>query len=233
MKGSFILYTKYAKQIQMLNMEQRGTLFTAILNHEREEELPEMDAMTEMAFMFIKVDLDENTEKYDDKCKKNQVNGQKGGRPKKTEKTEKSERFLENRTQPKKADNDNEYDNEYENENDNDLKKKETKKEKKHTFGEYKHVLLTASEYDRLVKDYGSAKTEQAVTYLDEYIEEKGYKSKSHNLAIRRWVFNALEERSKPRGQPSKYGSPGKFGSFPARNDQEHRDLVAKVIAMQ
>lgn len=224
MKGSFILYTKYAKQIQMLNMEQRGVLFTAILNHEREEELPEMDAMTEMAFAFIKTDLEENAEKYEEKCRTNRENGQKGGRPKKTEKTE---RFSENRTQPKKADNDNEYDNDYENENDNDVKKKEPK----HTHGEYSHVLLTDTEFDRLISDYGMDMTEAAVKLLDEYIEEKGYKSKSHNLAIRRWVINAVKERNKPRA--SKYGSPGKFGNFPQRNDEEHKALVAKVIAMQ
>ena len=36
---------------------------------------------------------------------------------------------------------------------------------------------------------------DKAITFLDEYIEEKGYKSKSHNLAIRRWVIDAVNEQ--------------------------------------
>lgn len=67
-------------------------------------------------------------------------------------------------------------------------------KDTKHKHGEYKKVLLTDSEYDRLVTDYGQEQTEKAITFLDAYIAEKGYKSKSHNLALRRWVFNAVKE---------------------------------------
>ena len=67
------------------------------------------------------------------------------------------------------------------------------------SFGEYQNVKLTSDEYERLGNDYGSDKREQAIKYLDEYIEEKGYKSKSHNLAMRRWVFKALDEK-KPKG---------------------------------
>lgn len=77
---------------------------------------------------------------------------------------------------------------------------KEKKKEKKIAYGEYSHVKLTQTEYDRLVKDYGEQETKNAIKYFDEYIEDKGYKSKSHNMAMRRWVFDAVKEhRSKPQ----------------------------------
>ena len=77
----------------------------------------------------------------------------------------------------------------------------------KHTYGEYKHVKLTENEMDRLVNDYGSEETAKAIKLLDEYIEEKGYKSKSHNLALRRWVFDAVKEREKKQGyKPTKSG---------------------------
>ena len=74
-------------------------------------------------------------------------------------------------------------------------------KETKHKYGEYKNVLLTDSEYEKLKKDYGEEETNKAITYLDEYIEMKGYKAKSHNLAIRKWVFEALKEQ-KQRQKP-------------------------------
>lgn len=78
---------------------------------------------------------------------------------------------------------------------------KGVEKETKHKYGEYKNVLLTDSEYEKLKKDYGEEETNKAITYLDEYIEMKGYKAKSHNLAIRKWVFQALKEQ-KQRQKP-------------------------------
>jgi hypothetical protein len=52
-------------------------------------------------------------------------------------------------------------------------------------------VLLTDAEFDRLQTDHPNA--DQAIAYLDEYIQLKGYKAKDHNLAIRKWVFRAMD----------------------------------------
>ena len=73
---------------------------------------------------------------------------------------------------------------------------KNNKKEPKHTFGEYKNVQLTDDEYQKLNNEYGLVGTEKIITYLDEYIEEKGYKSKSHYLAIKRWVADATNKKN-------------------------------------
>ena len=61
-------------------------------------------------------------------------------------------------------------------------------------YGEYQNVLLTDIEYNRLCDDYSQEIIHKAIKFLDEYIEEKGYKSKSHNLAIRRWVIDAISK---------------------------------------
>ena len=58
---------------------------------------------------------------------------------------------------------------------------------KKHKHGEYKHVLLSEGEYNRLVHDWGEEETERMIKRLDEGIELKGYKYNSHNLALRKW----------------------------------------------
>ena len=68
-------------------------------------------------------------------------------------------------------------------------------KEPKETFGEYRNVRLTQKEKEKLEQEFGVVKTDKAIRYLDEYIEEKHYKSASHYLALRRWVFNAVDER--------------------------------------
>jgi predicted phage replisome organizer len=68
------------------------------------------------------------------------------------------------------------------------------KKPSKHKHGEFQKVLLTDEEYFKLGDDYGAANRDKAISFLDAYIAEKGYKSKSHNLAIRRWVMDAIAD---------------------------------------
>ena len=69
-----------------------------------------------------------------------------------------------------------------------------SKAEQKHKYGEFKNVLLTDVELQKLNKDFGEEKTQRAIKYLDEAIEMKGYKYKSHYLAMRKWVFEALDK---------------------------------------
>lgn len=68
-------------------------------------------------------------------------------------------------------------------------------KDIKHIYGEYKHVRLTDAELDRLYKDYGETTTKEAIKHLDEYIEMKGVAYKNHNLALRKWVFDAISKK--------------------------------------
>lgn len=76
-------------------------------------------------------------------------------------------------------------------------------KPKKHKYGVYKHVLLTDEEKQKLIEDYGETDTNDAITFLDEYIERKAYKSKSHYLCMRKWVYDAVkEERAKGKKKP-------------------------------
>lgn len=70
----------------------------------------------------------------------------------------------------------------------------------KHKKGEYGHVLLTDEQEEKLIDEYGSILTAKAITFLDEYIEMKGYKAKNHYLAIKKWVIDAVKERE-PKGQ--------------------------------
>lgn len=72
-----------------------------------------------------------------------------------------------------------------------------TKKDTKHKYGEYNHVLLTDKERERLINDFGEDVTHDAIKYLDEYIEMKGAKYKNHNLAIRKWVIDAVTKKNK------------------------------------
>lgn len=77
-------------------------------------------------------------------------------------------------------------------------------KEVKHKIGTFNNVLITAKERDTLFTDFGREGAMEAVEYLSEYRERKGYKAKSDYLAIRKWVFDAVKEEKarKTKWQP-------------------------------
>jgi hypothetical protein len=72
-----------------------------------------------------------------------------------------------------------------------------TKKEPKVKFGEYKNVLLSLSEYNRFVEEYGEDKTIAFIQHFSELKELKGYSYDSDNLALRRWGIYSYEESAK------------------------------------
>lgn len=72
---------------------------------------------------------------------------------------------------------------------------KKKDKPEKHKRGEYQHVLLSDTEEDSLIDEYGMEFALKAITFLDEYIEETGYKRKNHYLCIKRWVIDAVKEK--------------------------------------
>lgn len=84
-KESFILYTQYLENIALLSMEQRGILFTAILNYTADLPIPEIeDNAVKIAFSFIRSQIDRDTEKYNQIRAKRSEAGKKGGRPRKS-----------------------------------------------------------------------------------------------------------------------------------------------------
>lgn len=104
---------------------------------------------------------------------------------------------------------------------DKEYKEKEEEKEVKEVkniYGEYKHVRLTDKERDRLFNDYGENETLEAIKFLDEYKERKGYKSKNDNLTLRDWVFDAVKKR---KGQ-------GNTNSFQGQTTQQPQSLAEK-----
>ena len=101
-KNSFLLYTDYMEQLELLSLEQRGVLLTAVMLHSMGKDLPEMDAVTKMAFSFIRADLDRATKKYDDTVSKRKAAGKAGGEAK----ADKSKQLLANVANAKFARND-------------------------------------------------------------------------------------------------------------------------------
>lgn len=72
-------------------------------------------------------------------------------------------------------------------------------KEQKHKYGAYQHVLLADDEINKLINELGNELYTKCIAYLDEYIEMKGYKAKSHYLCIKKWVVDAVKEKDQKK----------------------------------
>jgi len=100
----------------------------------------------------------------------------------------------------------------------------------KSRFGENGNVLLTAGEYAALCQKFTPELTDKAVAFLDLHIGAKGKDEyKSHNLAMQKWVFDAVKEREQRHGGPSR-ASPQ---SRPMTRDEQvraHNDAVFQQL---
>ncbi len=57
----------------------------------------------------------------------------------------------------------------------------------KKTYGEFRNVLLTDEEYQKLVELYTEAGTKERIERLSVGIASKGYKYKNHYATIKKW----------------------------------------------
>lgn len=211
MKDSFILYTSFYEPLKYLSDEQMGKLFRAIFEYEINGN-ENVDNDIRIAFEFIKNQLNIDAAKWNDERNKRSEAGKKHTGNQYTRhknKTEQMEQCSKCSTEMEQngtngtngTDNVNENVNENVNKKENikekalsetDVSASDTAKASKHKYGSYKHVLLKDEELQALKRDF--ANWEELITYLDEYIEMKGYKAKSHYLAIKKWVVDAVKK---------------------------------------
>lgn len=70
MEKSFILYASYYDILSGLNDEKLGKLLRALFLYNREEEVEKLPPDIQMAFSFIKRDMDANRLKYKETCER-------------------------------------------------------------------------------------------------------------------------------------------------------------------
>jgi hypothetical protein len=88
------------------------------------------------------------------------------------------------------------HDNDNDNDNDNDSiksKKERNKQREKEVYGTFENVLLSSSDYSKLLKKYGDRQTQTIIDKLSSYKEANGKKYKSDMAAITQWVLDAVK----------------------------------------
>lgn len=68
------------------------------------------------------------------------------------------------------------------------LGEEEVKKHPHKKYGEYKHVLLTDDQLQKLRDDYGDLTIKEYIRRVDEYCQQCGKGYKDFNLTIRQWI---------------------------------------------
>ena len=198
MKDTFVAYTSYLEKFSRLTDAQMGMLFRAMMEYQKTGEEPLIEDMAVcLCFDVVKCDMDENNKKYEEMCERQRENVRKRWDKRNTDDTTVYHGIPSYTTDTKHTDNDNDNDtdtdndNDNESDNDNDSVKKEdakaSKKEPKHKYGQYKNVLLSDSELEKL-KDEFFYDWEERIERLSEYIESKGAKYKNHLATIRSWA---------------------------------------------
>ena len=196
LKDSYVMYKNWSKGIYKLTDEQAGQLLKTICSFQDGEDVEPDDIAVSALFELFKQKMNEDADSYQAKVErlaenlKGKSDSQKG---KKKSQKGKNNSQKENETDQKNAvasvsvsvtDT---------------VSDTEKIKDIKESYGELGNVKLTVQEREKLIAEYGLETTEKAIDFLDGYIADKGYKTKSNYQAIRRWVIDAVKGRAAPK----------------------------------
>lgn len=180
MRSSFVVYAETLDYAGDLTDAQLGQLYRAQLTYATGGTPVVTDPEVRGIWRVVKHRMDVDAEKYESKCQQARANA--SGR----------KRTQADATESQRIEGDTVTVTDNETVTDKTVNTPNGVKPAKHKHGQ--HVLLTDEEYAKLIADHGEAQANAAVAFLDEYIERRGYKVKSHYLALRKWVFDALRE---------------------------------------
>ena len=193
-KKGVIMYYDLIEQLSDFNDKDFREIIVAMMEYDKTGKEPQFDGMKKVAFKFIKTTIDKNNEEYTKKCENLKQNAIKRWNTNNANGCNCIQMDANDTDIDKDIDKDIKKENIIINNNTKEKDSVNASHTQKHKHGEYKNVLLSDDELEKLNETYGADTTQRAITYLDEYIEMKGYKAKSHYLCIRKWVISALAE---------------------------------------
>ena len=204
------VFTDFAEVIEPLSDAERGRLFMSMLQYALTGEAGTLSGAERFVWPIAKQNIDRTRVE----AERNAACGSKGGRPKKPAETDLNRKKpAETDLNRKKADKDKDKD------KDNiippispngDIVPLEGERPRKHKYGEYKNVLLTDDEFEKLKAEY--ADYLDRIERLSSYIASTGKTYKSHYATIRNWA-RADAEKGRDNG--------AKQGGSPQRNAEE------------
>ena len=184
-KKSFIAYVDWINTFEELEDEEAGKLVKHLFRYVNDLNPTTEDKLTKMCFIPIKMALKRDLVKYNNYIEKQSVNGAKGGRPKNPKNPTLSKETQTNPTKPKKADSVSVSDS---------VNDREEKKEVKIKYAEF--VLLTETEYNKLLEEHKIDNLKLFIKILDNYKGANGKQYKSDYRAILNWVIDKTKKEN-------------------------------------
>lgn len=188
-KNSFVLYTDYRRQFDLLTDAELGQLIRAVMDYVDTGQPTDLPAGPQMAFAFISAQIDRDTKKYQEVVEKRRAAGSAGGKQKASN-VKQNIAGLANASTCKQTVA-NLPDNVNDNDNVNDIKKKDTKVSKEKSF------IPPTVENVREYCQEGGYRVD-AECFVDFYAS-KGWlvgktKMKDWKAAVRNWARNNRNE---------------------------------------
>ena len=208
------VYTDFAEAMEALSDAERGRLFMSMLQYASTGEAGTLSGAERFVWPIAK----QNIDRAQAELEKRAENGRKGGRPKKANGSEeKQPKAKDSKKKQTKDNKDQDKDKDKDKDNiippispNGDIVPLEGERPRKHKYGEYKNVLLTDDELEKLKAEY--ADYLDRIERLSSYIASTGKAYKSHYATIRNWA-RADAEKGRSNG--------AKQGSSPQRNAEE------------
>ena len=219
-KNSFVLYTDYRRQFDLLTDAELGQLIRAVMDYVETGQPPDLPAGPQMAFAFISAQIDRDMKKYQEVIEKRRAAGSAGGKQK-ASKAKQEVASLANASTCYQAVT-NLPDNENDNDNVNDIKKKDTKVSKEKSF------QPPSVENVREYCQEGGYKVD-AECFVNFY-ESKGWmvgknKMKDWKAAVRNWSRN--DQKTSPKAGNRAIDKYNQFMHSDYDYDSLERDLLA------
>lgn len=198
-KTAMLLPYEFEPIFKSLPLEQAGLLILALYQYEHEEVEPDFSDNEILQFSWkthIKPKVDEYKEKYKKTCEARREAGSKGGKSnQEKQKQAKQANATFNKQNEQKVANQADIDGDRDRDIDKDIKEK-YKKEKpvKHKHGQYKNVLLSDDELQKLQTEF-PIDWQKRIENVSEYCASHGKTYKDYLATIRNW---ARRDKQKP-----------------------------------
>ena len=179
-KKGFMLYADQQELFSQLTDDYAGKLIKHIFEYVNDNNPNSEDALINMAFTPIKLQLKRDLEKYKSVCERNRINGSKGGRPKEPNKPS---GLSGNPKEPKQPDKDKDKDTDNDTVTDNEI------------YREKDHLRITWTEMNKLIEEFGEVKADDYINQVLNY--RKNVKYKSLYLTALKWLRRDTEKKDK------------------------------------
>ena len=206
MKKGFVLYNDYKQHFELLSNEELGILLRGTMAYEAENILPNFDGKIQMAFSFIKAQLDRDAEKYQKTVEQRKKAGKAGGLASASKRAGANASKCK-QTEANQADTDTGTDTGTDTVTGTDTGT-DNDTEAKVAFLDCVH--LAPAQHKELLKTFGETKTAELIQILNDYKASTGRTYQSDFHAIKSWVLKKYDEERQGQNREQSAQNPAK-----------------------